>query len=140
MRLHEQYNVGVLFFICLAVSLLLPLSAACNKKGQDANLQMNRVASLSSEDRRCSIDRDIDSACLKKSAKAAHPHFGKAIRRRLMIPEEDWTTRIISFNNTETFAAYDFNLYTRRSWSILPAPVCPQVFLPAFSGRSPPSV
>jgi len=139
MRLHGRYNIGVPFFICLTFSLLLPVSAACNKKGPDANLRINRVAGLSSEDGLCSIHRDLDSACLKKTAKAAHPRFGRARCRRIMIPEENWTTKIISFNNTEKVAEYDFSLYTRRSWNIFPVPVCPQLFLPAFPGRSPPA-
>ena len=140
MRLRGKYNIGVLFCICLAVSLLLPVSVAYTKKGQNENLPMNRVAPPSSEDHLGCIDRYIDYAFLKKSDRAAHTLFGKVVRVRRMIPEEDWITKIILLNNTATFAEYDLNLYSRWSWVILPAAACPQDFLLAFSRRSPPSV
>ncbi len=140
MRLRGKYNIGVLFSICFAVSLLLPVSVAYCNDGRNEKLPLNRVARLSSEESFGLIDRDLDSAFLKKSDQAAHPHFVKVLRVRRMIPEEDWITRIILLNNAATFAEYGFNLYSRRSWVVLPVSACPQDFLLAFSRRSPPSV
>ena len=139
MRLRGKYNIGVLFLICFAVSLLLPVSVAYSNKGKNENLPLTSIAPLLSGDQTGFIDRYIDFAFLKKIDKAAHPHFGKVLRRRRMIPEEDWITKIIFLNNAATFAEYDSNLHSRCSWVILPASACPQGFLLAFSGRSPPS-
>lgn len=46
MRLRGKYNIGVLFLVCLAVGMLLPVSVACNKKDPDQNLHLHRVAAL----------------------------------------------------------------------------------------------
>lgn len=139
MRFRSKYNIGLLFLICLAVSLVLPVSVAHSKKGRDENLQLNRAASLLSEDNLGFIERYIDSAFLKKIDRAAHALFGKVVRVRHMIPEEDWITKIIFLNNTATFTEYRMNLYSRCAWVILTSSVCPQDFLLAFSRRSPPS-
>ena len=142
MRLRGKYNIGALFLICLAVSLLLPVSVTCNKKDQDQNLQLNRVAALtiSSGGQPGFIDRYINSKCLKKSGKSAHTLFGKVVCVRRMIPEEDRVTKIILLSNAATSPEHNFTLYSRWSWFILPASACPQDFLLAFSRRSPPSV
>ncbi len=138
MRLRCKYNIGRLFLICLAVSLVLPVSVAYCKKGQDENLQLNRALSLLSEDHLGFIDSYFDSEFLKKIDRAAHAFFRKVVRVRHMIPEEDWITKIILLNNTATFAEYNMNLYSRCSWVILPSSACQQDFLLSFSRRSPP--
>ena len=142
MRLRGKYNIGVLFLICLAVSLLLPVSVAYSKKDQDQNLPLDRIAALTllSERQPGFIDRYINSKGLKKSDKSAHTLFGKVVCVRRMIPEEDRITKIILLNNAATFRGHNFTLYSRRSWFILPVSACPHDFLPAFSRRSPPSV
>ncbi len=140
MRLRSKYNICALFSICLAVSLLFPVSVVCSKKVQNEKCRLNIAASLLSEDYPGFIDRYVDSALLKKIDRAAHAFFGKVVRVRHMIPEEDWITKIILLNNTATFAEYGFNVYSRRSWIMLSPSAYPQDSILAFSRRSPPSV
>jgi|SRR5208283_219265 len=139
MRSRGKYNIDVLFFICLAVSLLLPVSAAYSN-GRHENLRLNRVAHLSLQEQPGFTGGYVDFAFLKKSDKAAHPRFVKVIRLRHMIPEEDRITKIMLLKNAVAFSDYVFTLYSRCSWVILPVSAGPQDFLLTFSRRSPPSV
>jgi len=139
MWLRGKYNIGVLFFICLTVSLPLPVSAAYSN-GRHENLRLNRLAPLLLQRQLGFSGGYIDCPSLKKSDKAAHPRFVKVHRVRRMIPEEDWITKIMLLKNAATFSEYDFMLYSRCSGVILPVPAGPQDFLLTFSRRSPPSV
>ncbi len=142
MRLRGKYNIGVLFLVCLAVSMLLPVSVACNKKDPDQNLHLNRVAALTltSGGQPGFIDRYINSKCLKKSGKSARTCFGKVVCVRRMIPEEDRVTKIILLSNAVNFPKHNLTIYNCWSWFILPVSARPQDFLLAYSRRSPPSV
>ncbi len=139
MRLRGKYNIGALFLICFTVSLLLPVSVASSKYGQNQSLRLNKIVSLALKCRHGFIGGHIDPAFLKKSGKAAHHGFKKVFCEQRTIPEKEWSANMAPLNDAATFAVYDPGLHSGRPWLIRGRSTCPQGSLLVFSRRSPPS-